>query len=154
VTRRVRASLLPVLASLCPGEATRRVRASLRPASLLSVRAVCCLRTGSRYQLLQRLHGGLTPIVAEASRRTDSNHVLLSKLLSKLQRNSKENHVLLSRLASVTIIRFIMSCFFVLPCILSTMCLIYVECNYTRGYPIPARYPMGTGTGTKSYPRV
>jgi hypothetical protein len=44
--------------------------------------------------------------------------------------------------------------FFVLPCHLSTMCFICVECNYTRGYPIPARYPMDTGTGTKSYPRV
>jgi hypothetical protein len=61
VTKRVRASLLPVLVSLRPGEATRRVRASLRLASLLpAVHVVCCLRTGSRYQLLQRLHGGLT----------------------------------------------------------------------------------------------
>jgi hypothetical protein len=43
-TRRVRASLLPVMASLRPGEVTRRVRASLRPASLLPVPlAVCAL---------------------------------------------------------------------------------------------------------------
>jgi hypothetical protein len=41
--------------------------------------------------------------------------------------------------------------FFVLPCHLSAMCFICVECNYTCGYPIPARYPMGTGTSTKSY---
>jgi hypothetical protein len=26
--------------------------------------------------------------------------------------------------------------------------------SYTRGYPMPARYRMGTGMGTKSYPRV
>jgi hypothetical protein len=44
--------------------------------------------------------------------------------------------------------------FFVLPHHLSTMCFIYVKFNYIHGYPIPARYPMGTGTGTKSYPRV
>jgi hypothetical protein len=73
-----------VPASRRSDQASAGVLDSLRPASLLSVRAVCCLRTESHYQLLQRLHGGLTSIVAEASRRIDSNHVLLSKL----QRNS------------------------------------------------------------------
>jgi hypothetical protein len=61
------------------------------------------------------------------------------------------NHVFF---AFVTVIRLIMSCFFVPPCHLSTMCFICVKCNYIHEYPIPARYPMGTGTGTKSYPRV
>jgi hypothetical protein len=40
--------------------------------------------------------------------------------------------------------------------VLSTFCnsTDILFCDYTRGYPIPARYPMGTGTGTNSYPRV
>jgi hypothetical protein len=72
---------------------------------------------------------------------------------------STESYVFIILLASVTVIRFIMSWFFLLFYLVNHVSLcsslfICVKCHYTRGYPIPARYPTGTGMGTKSYPRV